>query len=75
MLKTLSTLISCGLGSRRKAIVNMTVELWNSTFGLEEALDYPLKVKNALQRLHPIVDLQLPSFPESVEDEVCPWRV
>ncbi|KAH0537494.1 hypothetical protein FGG08_005712 [Glutinoglossum americanum] len=71
VLKTLSTLISCGLGSRRKAIANATAELWNSTFGLQETLDYPLKVKNALQRLRPIADLQLPTFPESAEDEIA----
>ena len=72
VLKTLSTLISCGLGSRRKVIANATVELWNSTFGLQDALEYPLKVKNALRRLRPIVELQLPTFPESTESEVCP---
>ena len=70
MLKTLSTLISCGLESRRKTVTNMSIELWNSTFGQEEILDYPLKVKNALRRLRPIVELQLPTFPESAEDEV-----
>ncbi|KAH0559014.1 hypothetical protein GP486_004374 [Trichoglossum hirsutum] len=72
MLRNLSTLISCGLGSRRKTIANATADLWNSTFGQQNALDYPQKVKNALLRLRPIVDLQLPTFPESVEDEIAP---
>jgi hypothetical protein len=67
----LSIAISSGLESRRKIIANATVELWNSTFGAQQALDYPTKVKYALQRLRPIVDLQLPTFPESTEDEVC----
>ncbi|KAI9779431.1 MAG: hypothetical protein M1839_007396 [Geoglossum umbratile] len=70
VLKTLSILISCGLESHRKAIANTSVELWNSTFGQQEALDYPPKVKNALRRLRPIVDLQLPTFPESTDDEI-----
>ncbi|KAI9766628.1 MAG: hypothetical protein M1840_006439 [Geoglossum simile] len=71
VLKTLSTLISCGLESHRKVIANATVELWNSTFGQQETLDYPPNVKNALRRLRPIVDLQLPTFPESADDEIA----
>ncbi|KAL2353466.1 Rap1-interacting factor 1 N terminal-domain-containing protein [Cryomyces antarcticus] len=70
LLKAIEPLIASGLMAQRKAIVNATIELWNTTFGAEEAIEYPLKVEGALRRLRPAVDLQLPTFPESTTDEV-----
>jgi hypothetical protein len=44
--------------------------MWNSTFGAcEDGLEYPQKAKGVLLRLHPVVELQLPFFPESLSTE------
>ncbi|TKA62957.1 hypothetical protein B0A49_11607, partial [Cryomyces minteri] len=70
LLKAIEPLIASGLMAQRKAIVNATIELWNTTFGAEKTLEYPPKVEGALRRLRPAVDLQLPTFPESTTDEI-----
>lgn len=71
ILASLEPLLFSGLESRHKAIVNGTIQLWNSTFGdCVDGLEYPPKITAALLRLRPVVDLQLPFFPESLETEV-----
>jgi len=51
--------------------VSATITLWNSTFGTcEEILEYPQRVADVLLRLRPIADIDLPSFPHSLEIEV-----
>jgi len=47
------------------------VTLWNSTFGSEPDLEYPPRVTEAILRLRPIADIQLPSFPDQHGNEVC----
>ena len=63
-------MIAAGFSSRRRAIVNIFIETWNCTFGVEDTLEYPSKVKLALQQLRPLVDLHLPAFPEGDGDQV-----
>lgn len=70
VLDALQGLVAAGLQSRRKQVVNVTVRFWNDTFGEQSALLYPPGVRSALKKLRPIADLVLPTFPESVEDEV-----
>ena len=71
LLTVLEILISSGLESKHKIIVSTTVTLWNSTFGTcEDNLEYPTRVADALLRLRPIADLDLPSFPHTLETEV-----
>ena len=57
-------MLSSGLRSRRRAIVNATIEAWNSSFGLEETLQYPESVARGLRSLRQIADLLLPTFPD-----------
>lgn len=70
ILADLATLIKCGLESRLKPIVNLSVKSWNLTFGEQESIIYPKRVRGALKRLRPIADLRLPSFPDELEDDV-----
>lgn len=64
-------LICSGLESKHRTIVNSSIQLWNSTFGAsQENLTYSPRLKDALLRLRPIAELQLPWFPESLESEV-----
>jgi hypothetical protein len=66
----LEPLLCSGLESRHKSIVNQAIRMWNSTFGhSKQTLEYPDRLKQALQRLRPIADLQLPFFPNSLESE------
>ncbi|KAG0133462.1 hypothetical protein HOY82DRAFT_669073 [Tuber indicum] len=68
ILADLATLIKCGLESRLKPIVNISVKSWNLTFGEQESIIYPKRVRGALKRLRPIADLKLPSFPDELEE-------
>lgn len=63
LLKALAPLITAGLRSKRGSIVNATIDMWNTSFGLQQSLDYPEEVQQALRRLRPFVDLELPTFP------------
>lgn len=71
VLDAVQELITSGLENRRKPVVNTTVKVWNETFGKQQSLYYPTGVKNALKVLRPIADLSLPTFPESMEEDVC----
>lgn len=64
------TLLCAGLNSRHKSLVNSTIELWNTTYGMVCDLEYPSEVVKALVRLRSVADLNLPNFPDIPEDEV-----
>ncbi|KAI9818713.1 MAG: hypothetical protein M1832_004189 [Thelocarpon impressellum] len=70
-LEELEVLITSGLQSRRRVIVNRSIELWNSTFGAEEALEYPAKVRHAILPFKGLDSLLLPTFPVEADDEVA----
>ncbi|CUS08597.1 unnamed protein product [Tuber aestivum] len=72
ILADLATLIKCGLESRLKPIVNLSVKSWNLTFGEQESIIYPKRVRGALKRLRPVADLKLPSFLDELEDDIIP---
>ncbi|KAG2163108.1 hypothetical protein VTO58DRAFT_110574 [Aureobasidium pullulans] len=65
LLKALDELFAAGLNSTHREIINPTVAFWNSTFGRLESLEYPDKIKQAMRRLQPLVDLDLPTFPQT----------
>ncbi|KAI9815955.1 MAG: hypothetical protein M1827_001947 [Pycnora praestabilis] len=68
-LRTLESVISAGLRSRRNAFLESTIELWNTSFGKERSLEYPSKVSDALRKLRSVAELLLPDFPDSSEDQ------
>lgn len=70
ILDALQVLITSLLENKRKPVVNATVKIWNDTFGKQQSLYYPKSVKSALKVLRPIADLSLPTFPDSMEDDV-----
>ncbi|TVY18532.1 Telomere length regulator protein [Lachnellula arida] len=70
VLADLTSLVCSGLESKHKPIASQAIRMWNSTFGLsKQTLQYPDRTKDALQRLRPLADLQLPFFPESLESQ------
>ncbi|KAK5009612.1 hypothetical protein LTR28_000186 [Elasticomyces elasticus] len=70
LLKGLGNLVTAGLSSSRRNIVNTTIELWNDAFGKEEKLDYPKNLEKVLRKLRHVTELSLPTFPESPDDEM-----
>ncbi|OJD21193.1 hypothetical protein ACJ73_07470 [Blastomyces percursus] len=70
LLHKLSTLITSGLESRHKFIVNHFIKLWNNSFSSEETLVYPENVERALRRLKPFVHLVLPNFPPAGDSTI-----
>lgn len=68
----MSTLITSGLNSRHKAIVNESVLLWNRTFGLVEGLEYPDNLQPVLLKLKTLTSIYLPNFEKMDNIEVCP---
>ncbi|KAL1304079.1 hypothetical protein AAFC00_000514 [Neodothiora populina] len=74
VLKALDLLIAAGLNSSHRAIVNVTVDYWNETFGQLDSLSYPARIELALRRIQPLVELDLPTFPRSAADQPSPLR-
>lgn len=71
-LHTFEIIVSAGLESAHKSTANRFIEMWNATFGRQESIVYPPGVQDALQRLVPFVELQLPSpLPGQGESKVC----
>lgn len=71
-LQTFEAIVSAGLESVHKSTANRFIEMWNSTFGLQESVTYPSGVQAALQKLEPLVELQLPRpLPGQTESQVC----
>ena len=58
-----------GFSSSRGGIVDQTVDFWNSSFGVEESLEYPDKVLKCLSTLRKKKMILLPHFPLALEDE------
>ncbi|OXV07381.1 hypothetical protein Egran_04858 [Elaphomyces granulatus] len=67
-LKKFEVIISAGLESSRQSTANKFIELWNCSFGFQDALEYPSTVLSALRRLKPFVELKLPSLPLSISE-------
>ncbi|ORY04126.1 Rap1-interacting factor 1 N terminal-domain-containing protein [Clohesyomyces aquaticus] len=69
ILVVLEPIITAGFSSRRRGIVNASISAWNTTFGKEEALRYPVRLEHALQRLRGTVELCLPSLAPNADGE------
>ena len=60
MLSKLEVLISAGFRSPNKAVVDVTIDVWNKTFGEQELLRYPAALQTVVSRLARHVDIQVP---------------
>lgn len=63
LLKALESLLTAGFSSPQRAIVNATIDFWNSTFGSQETLEYPQKLETVLRARLAETELILPDFP------------
>jgi len=70
LLKALDELFAAGLNSTHREIINLTVSFWNTTFGQLDSLEYPSNVEQAVRRLRPLVELDLPTFPDNIDAPV-----
>ncbi|MCJ1477991.1 hypothetical protein MMC13_006666 [Lambiella insularis] len=62
VLSLVDVILSAGLSSRHKSILNKSIELWNSTFGQSEELQYPPILLRTVQRLRLVTEMQLPGL-------------
>ncbi|KAK6340890.1 hypothetical protein TWF696_009204 [Orbilia brochopaga] len=67
-LRSYSHLIAAGFESKSQQNVITMIEFWNKTFGIQEGLEYPPRVRTAINKLRRFADIKLPSFPDSIED-------
>ncbi|KAF3480872.1 uncharacterized protein GIQ15_06219 [Arthroderma uncinatum] len=67
LLNRLGPLMTAGFESHHKSTVNKFISMWNTSFGLEESLVYPVSLEAILRKLSAYVELQLPSFPQRSE--------
>lgn len=70
LLKALESLLAAGFSSPHRAVVNETILFWNETFAKQSVLDYPPGLERVLRARIADVDIELPTFPESVEESV-----
>jgi hypothetical protein len=59
-LRTFEEIVSAGLESVHKSTANRFIETWNTSFGLQASITYPPVIQMALEKLDPLVELQLP---------------
>lgn len=71
LLSILSILITSGLDGRHEAIMDESIMLWNSTFGLIENLEYPNTLQPILLKLGTVTRIYLPNIPKNDSIEVC----
>ncbi|KAK6361824.1 hypothetical protein TWF730_005538 [Orbilia blumenaviensis] len=68
-LEMFSHLIAAGFESKHKMNVVTTINFWNKTFGNQETLEYPQRVRKAISKIRYYADIKLPTFPDSLEDD------
>lgn len=66
MLSSLQVLILAGLSSRHRAILNLSIGLWNSTFGQTSDITYPETLRQPLLRLASITEIEVQGL--TIED-------
>lgn len=69
-LRHLDVLVTAGFVSRRRGIASISVSMWNNTFGKQDALEYPVQLEQALQKLGNTFTLSLPSLEADISDTV-----
>ncbi|KAI9051873.1 hypothetical protein LZ554_004130 [Drepanopeziza brunnea f. sp. 'monogermtubi'] len=70
VLNDLEMLICAGLDSKHEGIFTGTIKFWNEYFGsCEELLDYPDHIQEILLRVRRIAEIQLPSFPDDLDED------
>ena len=67
LLSLLHEPLNSGFSSRHKAIVNKSILMWNTTFGLADSLEYPESFRRTIIKLSLLTELHLPGI--SAEDE------
>jgi hypothetical protein len=70
LLQALEDMFVSGFSSRRRAIVNTTVELWNKTFGQQSTLALPSSLVTSLERLSSTLEISLPTNSKITFEEV-----
>ncbi|KAM3415467.1 Telomere length regulator protein rif1 [Cercospora zeina] len=67
LLEILEPFLVAGFSSPSQTIVNSTINFWNSSFALENRLDYPPTLFPVLREKQVQAELKLPGFPNPKE--------
>ncbi|KAJ5041618.1 uncharacterized protein L3040_005196 [Drepanopeziza brunnea f. sp. 'multigermtubi'] len=71
VLNELEMLICAGLDSKHEGIFAGTIKFWNDYFGsCEEPLHYPDYIQEILLRVRRVAEIQLPSFPDDLDEDL-----
>jgi hypothetical protein len=72
-VQAFDVLITAGLSSPRRSIVNAAIVFWNQVLGGEEKLSYSDSLARVLRRLRLVADIRAPAALTQFEDDkVCP---
>lgn len=66
LLSALQGLMLAGLSSRHRAFLNLSISLWNHTFGLTTDIQYPETLHKPLLHLASITEIELHGLPIEV---------
>lgn len=69
-LAQLQPIITSAFMSRHQTIVNEALSLWNETFGLVEALEYPDALRLSLLRVKKVAEISLPGLEDDLSAQV-----
>lgn len=61
-VRSLDRLFAAAFRTSHRIVVNQTVKMWNSAYGTKKNVEYGDLLKEALARLIPFVDLELPGL-------------
>ena len=70
-LQKFVTILCAGLESSHVPVANGFMEMWNSTFGLQESLAHPEPLSRALVKANAIIGSHAAGLRESNASEVC----
>ncbi|ERF76594.1 hypothetical protein EPUS_05867 [Endocarpon pusillum Z07020] len=68
-LKLFDGLFAAAFRTTHRMTINQVVKVWNSNYGPNESLEYGDRLKEALARLIPFVELELPSLHDFESNE------
>ena len=71
LLRVVDGLLTAGFSSPHRSVVNECITFWNSTFGTEEALEYPLELEKVLRARAMEAEVVLPTLSSLEGDDVA----
>ena len=74
-LDELAGVIAAGFASSHSSTINQMIEMWNKRSGLRGKIVYPPRLRAALKRIKPFVELETPGFDAEIDEIMNPPAV